>query len=611
MAVSAAERRFLLDQVDRIAQGDLIRLWSTAEQLADGDFFDFVMAGFPDIASTYYELAGQIAANWFEEAIPLRNFTPQPAELLPTERLVESAEWALGGDGVQARDRLSGTLQRAVYDGARDTTAVNAEATGSRWIRVARATACEFCKLLATRTDENYTYRSKEAALGVVGRSVNLSDADRRAIASGQMTRAEALARRDRMSTAYQIGRRKGQARSRQLRGTRAFGAKYHDFCHCTAKEIPAGVDALELLAQDDPQSAALVAQWTEEYEKAVANAGGTNTKQVLAQWRQQNASIVQVETPQPEVDPLPSLPRKSESEIVLERNLVRRTGRPEQVAIRDANSCNPGWVPEQKWTSKTDKAYMNNCTHTVNAYELRRRGYDVEATRNPRGGKVAGRNLNSDILNRWVDKDGNQRAMTLSSGYDSREVDEAVKSWGQGSRGWVLVAWEDGGGHIFTVENVGGRVVYLEPQHPMAGDGTAKSHFSRVKKKLGSVQYMRVDDLTPTPAILDPEDPLVRSVAEGKIVRKNIADKIAKAEARRVRKREREAAVTPSGKEIMEAAKQFKGEYGYRFTQGIFNTISLTPKQLAAERGKMSLPEQVVYQEGVNWYKSWLASRK
>lgn len=290
MAVSAAERRFLLDQVDRLAQNDLIKLWDSAERLEDGGFFDFVVTGFPEIASTYYELAGQVAANWFEESIPLPDYTAKPAELLPAQRLIESAQWALGGDGVQARERLSGTLQRAVYDGARDTTAVNAEATGSRWIRVARADACEFCKLLATRTDENYTYRSKEAALGVVGRSVNLSDADRRAIASGQMTRQEALERRDRMATTYQIGRRKGQARSRRLRGTRQYGAKYHDFCHCTAKEIPAGVDALELLAQDDPQSAALVEQWTEEYQKARANAGTGSTKQILSEWRKQPA---------------------------------------------------------------------------------------------------------------------------------------------------------------------------------------------------------------------------------------------------------------------------------------------------------------------------------
>ena len=44
-------------------------------------------------------------------------------------------------------------MQRAVLDGARNTTLVNVERTDSNWARVARPQACSFCRLLATRGD--------------------------------------------------------------------------------------------------------------------------------------------------------------------------------------------------------------------------------------------------------------------------------------------------------------------------------------------------------------------------------------------------------------------------------------------------------------------------
>ena len=124
------------------------------------DFASFVVDGFPEVVDPWATAAAELSAVWFEETIP------EPAALapsIPLERLQSSARWALGGDGAKALTRLQHTTQRAVYDGARDTTLLNVERNNLRWARDARADACSFCRLLATRTGQ-YLYRSRDTA---------------------------------------------------------------------------------------------------------------------------------------------------------------------------------------------------------------------------------------------------------------------------------------------------------------------------------------------------------------------------------------------------------------------------------------------------------------
>jgi hypothetical protein len=242
LAVSAAERRVLLDQINRLAQTDLNNLWRAAELLADNDFFDYMLAGFPELAGNYHQVAAQVAANWFEESDPLSTYVARVATPLAAERLTGTARWALGGDGTQALSRMTGSLQRATFDGARDTVFDNVETSGARWIRVARPNACGFCRLLATRTGES-SYSSKAAAVNVVGR---------------------------------------------RNRGSRRRGEKFHDDCYCQPVEIRGNQDVGDVLS---PQDAALVDQWNDEYLKARANAGTGDPKQILAAWRQQGVS--------------------------------------------------------------------------------------------------------------------------------------------------------------------------------------------------------------------------------------------------------------------------------------------------------------------------------
>lgn len=287
MPVSAAERRFIMAQLGQRAKEDMIRLWDAAGRFDDVDFANYVADAFPDLAISAHQLAADVAATLFEEDFPAVTSRAVTAPPPPVAQLKESAAWALGASGNRGLERLQGTLQRAVLNGSRETTAFNAQANGMRWIRTAKPTACAFCRMLATRTTiSDDLYRSKEAALGVVGRSVNLSVADRRMIAQGTMTREEALARRDQMQLTYQIGAKKGSPRGRRPRGSRPLGEKYHDFCDCDAKAIPIGADPMEVLYQEDPDYATTVDVWQTEYLKARDKAESGETSKILSEWR-------------------------------------------------------------------------------------------------------------------------------------------------------------------------------------------------------------------------------------------------------------------------------------------------------------------------------------
>lgn len=160
MPVSAQERRFLLNQLVQLAASDVAALWNAAERLAGTDFARFVIDSFPEVVEPWIVAAATMAAVWFEESVPGPAVV---AELAPAQRLQLSAQWALGADGDQALTRLTGTTQRAVYDGARDTTIANVGRANVRWARDARADACAFCRMLATRTDK-HLYRSRNTA---------------------------------------------------------------------------------------------------------------------------------------------------------------------------------------------------------------------------------------------------------------------------------------------------------------------------------------------------------------------------------------------------------------------------------------------------------------
>jgi hypothetical protein len=135
----------------------------------------------------------------------------------------------------------------------------------------------------------------------------------------------------------------------------------------------------------------------------------------------------------------------------------------------------------------RSKSAYSENCTGVVQAYEMQRRGTDVAAgpldkhLRKDEGGP-GGRPL-SVIENAWGGK------FTAGSRTD---IEKAFSQ--EGSRGVVYIRWKGGTAHVFSVENVAGRVRFVDGQ-PKPPVVDASHYFN-----MGSVtKYLRTDHL-PTP---------------------------------------------------------------------------------------------------------------
>ena len=162
MTTTPSERQRILADLSTVAIRDLVALWERAK-LADVAFAAFLIDAFPEIATSYALIAGNLAADWYEQAAPRLAYEAVTAPAPNVTALTKSAQWALGADGDMALNRLSGNMQRTVFNSARETTFVNVNnEEGARWARHASANACPWCRLLATRLD---VYRSEQSAL--------------------------------------------------------------------------------------------------------------------------------------------------------------------------------------------------------------------------------------------------------------------------------------------------------------------------------------------------------------------------------------------------------------------------------------------------------------
>jgi Papain fold toxin 1, glutamine deamidase len=143
--------------------------------------------------------------------------------------------------------------------------------------------------------------------------------------------------------------------------------------------------------------------------------------------------------------------------------------------AKRTLAECNPKY--------DAGEMYRFNCSAVAQVYELRRRGLDVH----PRplfSGKVGG-NGQGTVEDLWGRK------------MDYGTKDDIVKAFqeaGPGSRGVITIKWHMGGGHVFNVENIGGKVHFVDGQPP-GGQFDAEHYFERGDFTF----YARLDDL-PTP---------------------------------------------------------------------------------------------------------------
>jgi len=174
-----------------------------------------------------------------------------------------------------------------------------------------------------------------------------------------------------------------------------------------------------------------------------------------------------------------------------------------------DVRFTNPHFDEGREW--------QVNCQRVAVAYELRRRGYLVEALPNVKGRDK--QYASHDLENvwrepsKWIRPDGTEvaegtpGAVRIGGGVrrfarpgSSLALKAQVSTWPPGSRGWIVAAWKAGGAHIWNVEVAAdGTVIYLDAQlRTVLKDG--QPHFRNAIPS--SLLLLRVDDLVPTEEI-------------------------------------------------------------------------------------------------------------
>lgn len=134
------------------------------------------------------------------------------------------------------------------------------------------------------------------------------------------------------------------------------------------------------------------------------------------------------------------------------------------------------------KYVSGTQ--YGVNCQRCVQAYELRRRGYDVEALPKPKKNNTI--NWGNEC---FVDSSGNTPSFTFNQ--SEKAIRNALANAPDGSRHIIYTAWKNSkSAHVFIAEKENGIIRYIDPQSNM---DDVEYYFSLAKKNKFGI--LRVDD--------------------------------------------------------------------------------------------------------------------
>ena len=161
-------------------------------------------------------------------------------------------------------------------------------------------------------------------------------------------------------------------------------------------------------------------------------------------------------------------------------------------MAIQDAvKGANPNY--------SRGSAYGVNCQRCVQAYEFRRRGYDVVAKPKPSTNNII--SWGSECFIQPGAYQYSYQAYALNQ--TEAAVKKALANAPDGSRFSIYIKWKrtyGGSAHVFIAEKTGGVVHYLDPQ---TGNMDASDYFTRGSK--GRFGYFRLDDkaLTTDPNII------------------------------------------------------------------------------------------------------------
>ena len=181
-----------------------------------------------------------------------------------------------------------------------------------------------------------------------------------------------------------------------------------------------------------------------------------------------------------------------------------------------DAGSGNPDY----KLSDATEKGFKHNCQTCTMAYELRRRGFNVEAKANPFFGSTQTVREFDAVLalrkisweERFLNADGSKAFYSWSSAAQVEDTPVSKRAFirkktSEAGRYEVYCAWkhspkEKGTAHVFIVERTqDGDLIWYDPQSGKKGRDISNYAGSMIPSKIG---VLRIDDKLINPKLAD-----------------------------------------------------------------------------------------------------------
>ena len=156
-----------------------------------------------------------------------------------------------------------------------------------------------------------------------------------------------------------------------------------------------------------------------------------------------------------------------------------------------------PKWKRQEHFSTSDDnikatnpnyrlgQAFQNNCQKCVPTYEMRMRGYDVTAR------PTFDLKTDGFAQDYWRNAFKGAKFEEGFAGSGKKEVIDRMKLFGDGARGEIYVAWQEGEAHVFVAENRNGAIHFLDPQ---TGGLDVEYYFDHVKD--GLTKLLRIDNL-------------------------------------------------------------------------------------------------------------------
>lgn len=166
--------------------------------------------------------------------------------------------------------------------------------------------------------------------------------------------------------------------------------------------------------------------------------------------------------------------------------NLKRKTTETNQ--NEDMAACNPKYLK--------GGVYKNNCISCALAYDMRRRGYDVEAmpidTTSATNGSLPVQLgfYKGEKLETFEVPSDDEAAM--------KQFSDCILKYGDGSRGLLRIRWKNGDGHAAIWEVSGDAVVIRDPQN------NTIVNLSDYLRRAKTFYYFRTDNLKLTDKVTE-----------------------------------------------------------------------------------------------------------